>query len=141
MRGGLGMIAQRYYSDNIPIPLKEVVYAYNSSCPSFCTYDNYRSMPYLITSTILLEVLLKKILLVVNGRYRGVHVPIYLVQSISSHGIHIKPFTKEEIQFLKLDHSYVRYNWTDLMGREFKEEVVDGLFEYFPDLALELGVK
>ena len=61
------MIAQRYYSDNIPIPLKEVVYAYNSSCPSFCTYDNYRSMPYLITSTILLEVLLKKILLVVNG--------------------------------------------------------------------------
>lgn len=135
------MIAQRYYSDNIPIPLKEIVYAYNSSCPSFCSYENYRSLPYIITSTVLLEVLLKKILLLVKGRYRGVHVPIYLAQSISTHGIQVRDFTKEEIRFLKLDHSYVRYNWTDLMGRGFKEEVVDGLFEYFLDLALELGVK
>lgn len=135
------MIAQRYYSDNIPISIKEIVYAYNSSCPSFCSYSNYRSLPYLITSTVLLEVLLKKILLVVKGRYRGVHVPIYLVQSISTHGIQVRDFTREEIKFLKLDHSYVRYNWTDLMGKEFKEEVVDSLFEYFLDLALELGVE
>ena len=135
------MIAQRYYSDNIPISLKELVYAYNSSCPSFCNYEHYRSLPYVITSTILLEILIKKILLVTKGRYRGVHVPTYLLQSLSHAGVPIRKFTEEEVYFLELDHSYLRYNWTELQEEDVKEEVVDGLFEYFLDLALELGVK
>lgn len=135
------MIAQRYYSDNIPISLKELVYSYNSSCPSFCTYDNYRSLPYILTSTILLEVLLKKILLVTKGRYRGVHVPSYLLQSLSAAGIPIREFSEKESDFLDLDHSYLRYNWTELSEEHFEEKMVDGLFEYFLDLALQLGVE
>lgn len=135
------MIAQRYYSDNIPISLKELVYAYNSACPSFCNYEHYRSLSYVITSTILLEVLIKKILLVTKGRYRGVHVPSYLLQSLSHEGVILRKFTKEENYFLELDHSYIRYNWTEIQEEDIKESVVDGLFEYFLDLALQLGVE
>jgi hypothetical protein len=135
------MIAQRYYTDNIPISLKDIVYAYNSSCPSFCNYDDYIQLPYILTSTVLLEVLLKKILLKVKGKYRGVHVPIYLTHSLSSLGLSIRSFTNEEVAFLKLDHSYLRYDWSDIIERQVREEVVDGLFEYFLDLALQLDVE
>ena len=118
-----------------------MVYAYNSACPSFCNYEHYRSLSYVITSTILLEVLIKKILLVTKGRYRGVHVPSYLLQSLSREGVTLRKFTKEENYFLELDHSYIRYNWTEIQEEDIKESVVDGLFEYFLDLALQLGVE
>lgn len=57
------MIAQHYYSEDIPLSLRELVRVYNSSCPSMCKYENLSHIPYLLSSTILMEVLLKRILL------------------------------------------------------------------------------
>lgn len=135
------MIAKRYYSDTLPISLREIVYSYNSSCPSFCTYEHYRSIPYILSSTILLEILIKKILLLTDGKYRGVHVPSQLITHLSESGFPIREFTEEEESFLDLDHSYLRYNWTLVQDQDIREELVDGLFEYFLDLAVKLGVE
>lgn len=67
------MIAQHYYSKDIPLSLRELVRVYNSSCPSMSNYKNLSHIPYLLSSTILMEVLLKRILFKVNGRFRGTH--------------------------------------------------------------------
>lgn len=135
------MIAKKYYSENIPISLRTIVYSYNSACPSYCSYSNKNSFPYLISSTILFEVLLKKIILKVSGRYRGVHIPKQLLDSLESKGVPIRKLSKEELNFVRLDHSYIRYNAEKFLSMDLDEEVLDGLFEYFLDLAISLGVE
>lgn len=64
-----------------------------------------------------------------------------LVQSLSSLGVNIKDFTKEEIDFLELDISSLSHDWSGTMKIQVNEEVVDGLFKYFLDLALKVGVE
>ena len=135
------MCEEDYCTEDISVPLKDIVSAYNSSCPSFYKYSDYIPLPYVLTSTVLLEVLLKKILHKVKGSYADVHNLMDLVQSLSSLGLNIISFTKEEIDFLELDQSYLRYNWSAIMKGQVKEEVVDGLFKYFLDLALKVGVE
>lgn len=54
------MIAQRYYDNDIPLPLSELVKVYNSSCPSLSTCKDLSYIPYILTSTILMEILLKE---------------------------------------------------------------------------------
>ena len=131
----------KYYTEDISVSLKDIVSAYNSSCPSFHKYSDYIPLPYILTSTVLLGVLLKKILLKVNGGYRDVQSPMDLVQSLSSLGVNLKNFTKEEIDFLELDISSLSHDWSGTMKIQVKEEVVDGLFKYFLDLALKVGVE
>lgn len=131
----------KYCTEDILVPLKDIVSAYNSSCPSFYKYSDYIPLPYVLTSTLLLDVLLKKILLKVNGGYSDTQDLMYLVQSLSSLGLNIKSFTKEEIAFLELDTSSLRCNWSAIMEGQISEEVVDGLFKYFLDLALKVGVE
>ena len=135
------MVNNKYCTEDILVPLKDIVSAYNSSCPSFYKYSDYNPLPYILTSTVLLGVLLKKILLKVNGGYKDVHTPMQLVQSLSSLGVNIKDFTKEEIDFLELDISSLSHDWSGTMKIQVKEEVVDGLFKYFLDLALKVGVE
>ena len=135
------MVNNKYCTEDILVPLKDIVSAYNSSCPSFYKYSDYNPLPYILTSTVLLGVLLKKILLKVNGRYKDVHTPMQLVQSLSSLGVNIKDFTKEEIDFLELDISSLSHDWSGTMKIQVNEEVVDGLFKYFLDLALKVGVE
>lgn len=131
----------KYCQEDISVPLKDIVSAYNSSCPSFYKYSDYIPLPYVLTSTVLLKVLLKKILYKVKGSYNDVHNLMDLVQSLSSLDLNIKSFTKEEIDFLELDQSSLRYDWSTIMRGQVKEEVVDGLFKYFLDLALKVGVE
>ena len=138
---GSSMVNNKYCTEDILVPLKDIVSAYNSSCPSFYKYSDYNPLPYILTSTVLLGVLLKKILLKVNGGYKDVHTPMQLVQSLSSLGVNIKDFTKEEIDFLELDISSLSHDWSGTMKIQVKEEVVDGLFKYFLDLALKVGVE
>lgn len=69
------MIAENHYYKDIPLSLKELVMAYNSVCPSMCKYKEYSYLPYILTSSILMEILLKRILFKVNGRFRGIHNP------------------------------------------------------------------
>lgn len=135
------MIAENHYYKDIPISLKELVMAYNSACPSMCKYEEYSYLPYILTSSILMEILLKRILFKVNGRFRGIHSPEILRTSFGSFGIKLRKFTKEEIAFLKLDHSSVRYKFKQYKHVKPREEMVDNLFRYFIDLAVELGVE
>ena len=135
------MIDQKYCTEDIPISLQDIVYAYNTSCSKFCNYVGYVQFPYILTSSTLLGVLLKKILLKVNGGYEGSQIPEDLVQSLSSLGVSIRSFTEEEISFLKLDFSSLKHEWFDIESREIKEDVVDGIFEYFLKLAIRLGVE
>ena len=135
------MVNNKYCTEDILVPLKDIVSAYNSSCPSFYKYSDYNPLPYILTSTVLLGVLLKKILLKVNGGYRDVHTPMQLVQSLSSLGVNIKDFTKEEIDFLELDISSLSHDWSGTMKMQVNEDIVDGLFKYFLDLALKVGVE
>lgn len=135
------MIAKKYYSEDIAISLRTIVYSYNSACPSYCAYENKTTFPYLISSTILFEVLLKKIILKVSGRYRGVHIPKQLLDSLESSGVPIKKLSKEELDFVRLDHSYIRYNAEQFLNVNLNERTLDGLFEYFLDLAISLGVE
>lgn len=130
-----------YCSEDISVPLKDIVSAYNSSCPSFYKYSDYNPLPYILTSTVLLGVLLKKILLKVNGGYRDVHTPMQLVHTLSSLGVNIKDFTKEEIDFLELDISSLSHDWSGTMKVQVNEEIVDGLFKYFLNLALKVGIE
>lgn len=135
------MYKEDYCTEDISVPLKDIVSAYNSSCPSFYKYSDYIPLPYILTSTVLLGVLLKKILLKVNGGYGDVHTPMQLVQSLSSLGVNIKDFTKEEIDFLELDISSLSSDWSSIRKMQVKEEIVDGLFKYFLDLALKVGIE
>lgn len=132
--------AQRFHTEDIPISLVELVHCYNTSCPSMCNYANKRNFTYILSSAMLLEVLLKKILLKLNGKYAGVHMLKRLVDSIGFR-VYLKTFTLQERNYLQLDHSLVRYDYESFMSYDIDESVVDGLFEYFLDLALELGVK
>lgn len=135
------MIAENHYYKDIPLPLKELIRAYNSVCPSMCKYEEYSYLPYILTSSVLMEILLKRILFKVNGRYHGIHNPEILRTSFASFGIKLRKFTKEEIAFLKLNHSSVRYKYKKYKHVKPREELVDNLFRYFIDLAVELGVE
>ena len=135
------MIADNHYYKDIPLSLKELVMAYNSVCPSMCKYKEYSYLPYILTSSVLMEILLKRILFKVNGRFRGIHNPEILWTSFGSFGIKLRKFTKEEREFLKLDHSSVRYKYKKYKHVKPREEVVDNLFRYFIDLVVELGVE
>lgn len=138
---GSSVVNNKYCTEDILVPLKDIVSAYNSSCPSFYKYSDYNPLPYILTSTVLLGVLLKKILHKVKGSYADVQNPMQLVQSLSSLGVSIKDFTKEEIDFLELDISSLSHDWFGTMKIQVNEEIVDGLFKYFLDLALKVGVE
>lgn len=103
------MIAQLYYLKDIPLSLRELVRVYNSSCPSMCKYENLYHIPYLLSSTILMEVLLKRILFKVNDRFRGTHNLKTIVESFGQFGIELRKFSKEELQFLNKDPSRICY--------------------------------
>ena len=135
------MVNNKYCTEDILVPLKDIMSAYNSSCPSFYKYSDYNPLPYILTSTVLLGVLLKKVLHKVKGSYTDVQNPMQLVQSLSSLGVSIKDFTKEEIDFLELDISSLSHDLSGTMKIQVNEEVVDGLFKYFLDLALKIGVE
>lgn len=135
------MVNNKYCTEDILVPLKDIVSAYNSSCPSFYKYSDYNSLPYILTSTALLGVLLKKILHKVKGGYADVQSPMEFAQSLSSLGVNIKDFTKEEIAFLELDISSLSHDLSGTMKIQVDEEVVDGLFKYFLDLALKVGLE
>jgi len=135
------MIVQHYYSEDIPLSLRELVRVYNSSCPSMCKYENLSHIPYLLSSTILMEVLLKRILFKVNGRFRETHNLKTIVDSFGQFGIELRKFSKEELQFLNKDHSTIRYNFDLYFDVALDESVIDGLFEYFISLAISLGVE
>lgn len=135
------MANNKYCTEDILVPLKDIVSAYNSSCPSFYKYSDYIPLPYILTSKLLLEVLLKKILHKMEGSYADIQSPMELIQSLSSLGVNIKDFTKEEIDFLDLDISSLGHDWSGTMKIQVNEEVVDGLFKYFLDLALKVGVE
>ena len=132
--------AQKFLTEDIPMSLVELVHSYNTSCPSMCKYKNKRNFTYILSSAILLEVLLKRILFRVNGRYAGKHKLEALKDSLGSK-IRLRPFSKKELNFLELDHSLVRYSYESFMDYDIDEFVVDGLFEYFLDLAVKLGVE
>lgn len=135
------MIAQNYYSEDIPLSLQDLVRSYNSSCPSMCNYGEYNYIPYILTSSILMEVLLKRIHFKINGRYRGIHSPSLLADSLGSFGVTLRKFSPKEREFLKIDHSFVRFNFNIYNNMQLEEELVDGLFKYFLDLAVGLGVE
>ena len=135
------MIAQRYYDNDIPLPLSELVKIYNSSCPSLSTCKNLSYIPYILTSTILMEILLKRILFKLNGRYRGTHNIKTLADSFDQFGIELRKFSKEELEFLTIDHSSIRYTLNLYFSVTLNESTIDGLFEYFISLAVNLGVE
>lgn len=132
--------AQRFLTEDIPMSLVELVHSYNTSCPSMCKYKNKRNFTYILSSAMLLEILLKRILFSLNGRYAGKHKLEGLKDSLGSK-VKLRSFFKKELKFLELDHSLVRYSYESFMDYDIDESVVDGLFEYFIDLALKLGVK
>lgn len=135
------MIAQRYYDNDIPLPLSELIKIYNSSCPSLSTCKDLSYIPYILTSTILMEILLKRILFKLNGRYRGTHNIKTLADSFDQFGIELRKFSKEELEFLTIDHSSIRYTLNLYFSVTLNESTVDGLFEYFISLAVSLGVE
>lgn len=135
------MIAENHYYKDIPLSLKELIDVYNSACPSMSKYKDYSHIPYILNSSILMEVLLKRILFKVNGRYRGIHSSKVLVESFGSFGIKLRKFTKEEKAFLELDHSLIRYRFKQYKNVRPNEAMVDNLFRYFIDLAIEYGVE
>lgn len=132
--------AQKFLTEDIPMSLAELVHSYNTSCPSMCKYKNKRNFNYILSSAILMEILLKRILFKVNGRYAGKHKLEALRDSLDSK-IKLRPFSKKEQKFLELDHSLVRYAYESFLDYEIDESVVDGLFEYFLEIAVEQGVK
>lgn len=132
--------AQKYLTEDIPMSLVELVHSYSTSCPSMCKYKNKRNFTYILSSAMLLEVLLKRILFSVNGGFAGVHKLKRLKDSLDSK-IKLRSFSKEEQKYLEIDHSLVRYSYESFIDYEIEESVVDGLFEYFLDLAVEWGVK
>jgi hypothetical protein len=132
--------ARKFLMEDIPMSLVELVHSYNTSCPSMCKYKNKRNFTYILSSAMLLEVLLKRILFSLKGKYAGVHKLESLKDSLDSE-VKLRPFSKEEQKFLEIDHSLVRYSYESFMDYEIDESVVDGLFEYFLDLALQLGIK
>lgn len=134
------MIAQRYYDNDIPLPLSELVKIYNSSCPSLSTCKDLSYIPYILTSTILMEILLKRILFKLNGRYRGTHNIKTLADSFDQFGVELRKFSKEELEFLTIDHSSIRYTLNLYFSVTLNESTIDGLFEYFISLAVSLGV-
>ena len=135
------MIAQRYYDNDIPLPLSELVKIYNSSCPSLSTCKDLSYIPYILTSTILMEILLKRILFKLNGRYRGTHNIKTLADSLDQFRIELRKFSKEELEFLTIDHSSIRYTLNLYFNITLNESTIDGLFEYFISLAVSLGVE
>lgn len=132
--------ARKFLMEDIPMSLVELVHSYNTSCPSMCKYKNKRNFTYILSSAMLLEVLRKRILFSLKGKYAGVHKLESLKDSLDSE-VKLRPFSKEEQKFLEIDHSLVRYYYGSFMDYEIDESVVDGLFEYFLDLALQLGIK
>lgn len=132
--------ARKFLMEDIPMSLVELVHSYNTSCPSMCKYKHKRNFTYILSSAMLLEVLLKRILFSLKGKYAGVHKLESLKDSLDSE-VKLRPFSKEEQKFLEIDHSLVRYSYESFMDYEIDESVVDGLFEYFLDLALQLGIK
>lgn len=132
--------ARKFLMEDIPMSLVELVHSYNTSCPSMCKYKHKRNFTYILSSAMLLEVLLKRILFSLKGKYAGVHKLESLKDSLDSE-VKLRPFSKEEQKFLEIDHSLVRYSYESFMNYEIDESVVDGLFEYFLDLALQLGIK
>lgn len=88
-----------------------------------------------------MEILLKRILFRVNGRYRGTHNIRTLAESFNQFGIELRKFSKEELEFLTIDHSSIRYTLNLYFNVTLNESVIGGLFEYFLDLAVEQGVK
>jgi hypothetical protein len=132
--------ARKFLMEDIPMSLVELVHSYNTSCPSMCKYKNKRNFTYILSSAMLLEVLLKRILFSLKGKYAGVHKLESLKDSLDSE-VKLRHFSKEEQKFLEIDHSLVRYSYESFMDYEIDESVVDGLFEYFLDLALQLGIK
>lgn len=132
--------ASKFLMEDIPMSLVELVHSYNTSCPSMCKYKHKRNFTYILSSAMLLEVLLKRILFSLKGKYAGVHKLESLKDSLDSK-VKLRPFSKEEQKFLEIDHSLVRYSYESFMDYEIDESVVDGLFEYFLDLALQLGIK
>lgn len=132
--------ARKFLVEDIPMSLVELVHSYNTSCPSMCKYKNKRNFTYILSSAMLLEVLLKRILFSLKGKYAGVHKLESLKDSLDSE-VKLRPFSKEEQKFLEIDHSLVRYSYESFMDYEIDESVVDGLFEYSLDLALHLGIK
>jgi hypothetical protein len=135
------MIAQNYYYEDIPLSLKELINVYNSACPSLSKYEDYSQIPYILNSSVLMEILLKRILFKVNGRYRGVHSSKLLKDSFAQFGVKLRRFTDEEEYFLAIDHSNVRYHFDEYLDVKLNEYVVDGLFKYFINLAIEYGVE
>ena len=132
--------ARKFLMEDIPMSLVELVHSYNTSCPSMCKYKHKRNFTYILSSAMLLEVLLKRILFSLKGKYAGVHKLESLKDSLDSE-VKLRPFSKEEQKFLEIDHSLVRYSYESFMDYEIDESIVDGLFEYFLDLALQLGIK
>lgn len=132
--------ASKFLMEDIPMSLVELVHSYNTSCPSMCKYKNKRNFTYILSSAMLLEVLLKRILFSLKGKYAGVHKLESLKDSLDSE-VKLRPFSKEEQKFLEIDHSLVRYAYESFLDYEIEESVVDGLFKYFLDLAVEQGVK
>ena len=132
--------AQKFLTEDIPMSLVELVHSYNTSCPSMCKYRYKRDFNYILSSAILMEILLKRILFKVNGRYAGKHKLEALKDSLDSK-IKLRLFSKKELKFLEIDHSLVRYEYNSFFDYEIEESVVDGLFKYFLDLAVEQGVK
>lgn len=132
--------AQRFLTEDIPISLVELVHCYNTSCPSMCKYGSKRNFTYILSSAMLLEVLLKRILFKLNGKYAGVHKLQRLVDSLG-HRLELRTFSVDERNYLQLDHSLIRYDYESFMTYDVNEDVIDNLFEYFLDLALELGVE
>lgn len=132
--------ARKFLMEDIPMSLVELVHSYNTSCPSMCKYKHKRNFTYILSSAMLLEVLLKRILFSLKGKYAGVHKLESLKDSLDSE-VKLRPFSKEEQKFLEIDHSLVRYSYESFMDYEIDESVVDGLFEYFLDLALQLDIK
>lgn len=132
--------ARKFLMEDIPMSLVELVHSYNTSCPSMCKYKHKRNFTYILSSAMLLEVLLKRILFSLKGKYVGVHKLESLKDSLDSE-LKLRSFSKEEQKFLEIDHSLVRYEYDSFIGYEIEESVVNGLFEYFLDLAVEQGVK
>lgn len=132
--------AQQLITEDIPMSLVDLVHSYNTVCLSMCKYKHKRNFTYILSSAMLLEVLMKRILFTLRGGFAGVHKLTRLKNSLGSR-IKLRSFSKEELKFLEIDHSMVRYEYDSLKDYEVPESVVDGLFEYFLEIALEYGVK
>lgn len=135
------MIAQSYYTNDIKLPLDELIRIYNSACPSMNNYGKVSHIPYLLTSTILMEILLKRIHFKIKGRFRGTHNLSTLIGSLKQFGFDIREFSEEELDFISKDHSAIRYTLELYSDLNLNESVIDGLFNYFISFAVELGIE